>query len=406
MSFFGGIGNAVKGAAQTAVGVSPYVAQALATKKAQDDADQQRMWAQYHAQNQDRRAEMAQGIALSQNLANVGLTNARTASLQNPQTGVKYLPADGGTYQAVPVKVSAGAPITPVDTGIKAPVKAPPKIDPNSPQGIDAAGQRAGKVAEAKAPYAKPVAQSGVFVSDPSNPNGPAVYTPKDQAFGRGKPMGGMTGGMGSGGIGGLMRSAGGVTEMEQADKMMRPFEENARSGKANYNGLDYFQGQMAKMYDAHGKIDQAIHSAVFANLNKVNPDLANYLKSGEAYALGDGAVSGKTSDFRTKMDAFVNSIGPNATGANIDNTQNMRSTRLNEYNKFKPALEGAVSRFTTPSGAPGKAPASSGNIDLRTSAPANGLAEKYQKAVQHLQAQGKSSAEIQQVLGPPPGAE
>lgn len=257
--------------------------------------------------------------------------------------------------------------VAPLSTGVTQAVKQP-NIDPSSPAGIAAANTKAQNAAKARAQYA---------------------------------PPGGANGGMGMGGIGGLARTSAGITEMNQADQMMTPFEEAAKAGTANYTGLDYFKGLMTKMYDAHGMVNQAVHTAAFNNLDQVNPQLSNYLKAGEAWALADGTISGRTSDFRTKLDAFVSSIGPNANPSQIVNTQTMRHTRLAELQKFQPAMEAAANRFLPA----GQAPSTPAPPPVASAPPPSPLLQKYNAAVAHLKAQGKSQAQIDATLGPqPPG--
>lgn len=304
---------------------------------------------------------------------------------------------------APPVTPSPASPTIGLQTGIKGLTRPTPHLDPNSPEGIAAAATRAAAVAAARAPY----------MSQKVDPNSAAAIT-ADSTKAANRALarpGGMTGGMGSGGIGGLARTSGGITEMGQADQMMTPYENAVKNKTANYNGLDYFQGMLSKMYDAHGTVNQAVHSATFANLDKTNPDLANYLRAAELWALADGTVSGRTSDFRTKLDGFVSAIGPNAGPQQVDNTQRARSTRLQALQKFQPAMEAAASRFV-PGGKPG-APANAapsvppavanpdnkpGNINLG--------APTKEQALWDAAVKLHGQAKVLQEYGPRPGGE
>lgn len=285
-----------------------------------------------------------------------------------------------------------GAPTkTPLTGMVKPYVKpsvAPTRIDPNSPAGISADSAKAANRAALK-----PVGSGKI---DPNSAAGITADSTKAANRAALKP-GGMTGGMGSGGIGGLARTASAITELDQAHQNMTPFEEQVRNKSANYTGLDYFTGMRGKMYDSHGVVDQATHAAAFAQLNKVNPDLANYLRAAEMWALADGGISGRTSDFRTKLDGFVSAIGPNAGGTQIDNTQRGRVTRLAELHKFQPAMEAAAQRFVTPPGG-GRGAAPAGDIDL-SKPNATPLQAKWDAAAAHLKAQGKPL----DVIGPRP---
>lgn len=205
-------------------------------------------------------------------------------------------------------------------------------------------------------------------------PNGP-VLTPRDQAAGMAPVVGsggvGGIGGMGSGGIGGLARTSSAITGMGVAHDQMVPYENAIAKGTASYDGLDYFKGLYSKMYGAEGVVDKAAHAAAFAQLDKQNPQLANYLRSAETWALEDSQLSGKASDFRTKMDNFVSEIGPNFSPDLIANTQRFRQTRLDELRKFQPAMQSMADRFTAGRGgaaASTKPPGDKGgDIDLRT---------------------------------------
>lgn len=389
-NFFGSLGRGIGDLAEGAVQASPYVAQVVAQRKAKQDADRMKATQAQYAKNADDRASQALGLSVQKQNDQTQLVKAQIEKMQQapafkPEPNSVVVGPDG-TRTYVPRSQAAG-------------MTAP---SPRAPQ------------------------EPGVFVGDPQHPDAPAVYKPRKEAFGGTKPAApiggasGGSGGMGSGGIGGLARTSGAITEMDQAHQNMLPFEESVRTGKANYNGVDYFQGQMAKMYDAHGKIDQVIHAATFSNLNKTNPDLANYLRNAEAWALADGALSGRTSDFRTRMDAFVSAIGPNPGQSHIDQTQRMRGTRLEEIKKFQPAMQAMAAKVTgssAPRGRGGPPP----NVDhppntndtpgppnIGGSAPStvSPLRVKYDAAVAHLKAQRKTDAEIAKVLGPPPNEE
>lgn len=314
-------------------------------------------------------------------LSALGSKPSLASSIQAPQTPTTTLQ----TTPATPLQVP-GAPqsLRPIAKPVAA-----PKIDPNSQAGIDAAVAKAQGAAAARAanPVARPTTAAPKI--DPNSPAGITADSTKAANRAALKP-GGMTGGMGSGGLGGLAKTSSAITEMDQANQMLTPFE-NAPG--RNITGLDYFTGLRAKMYDAHGVVDQATHAAAFAQLNKTNPDLANYLRAAEMWALADGAVSGKTSDFRTKLDGFVSAIGPNAGAAQIKNTQTARATRLAELQKFQPAMEAAAQRFVPQGGGRGGAPqpagASTGNITLGGGGPVT----PTERAA--LKAQGFTDAQI-----------
>ncbi len=135
------------------------------------------------------------------------------------------------------------------------------------------------------------------------------------------------------------------IAGMQNADTAMKPFEQAVLIGKANYAGLDYYKGMGSKMYDASGHIDPAIHADVYAKLNQENPDLANYLASAEQWALEDSQLSGRPSDFRTKLDAYISAIGPNAQRSTIMQRQSFRDTRLKALASVSPAMKAMLDR-------------------------------------------------------------
>jgi len=293
---------------------------------------------------------------------------------QNPE------PSQQGTPPQQPAsKAPAGFSV--VQTGLK-PVVRPRNIDPNSPEGIAAALQKQRPTAPGR-----PIA-----VADPTSSTGVRLVAP-GAAVGQEAPRGGMSGGMGSGGIGGIARQAGAIVGMSNAHQRMVPYENDVLSGKANYNGWDGFKGQYAKMYDAHGALNKAAFTAAIDNLNQTNPALANYLVSAEQWALEDSQLSGKSSDFRTKLDAFVSAISPGmGGGANpqgIRNVQGFRTQRIAELEKFRPAMEAMAGRAAS-GGRGGAAPqnfqgapasTTSGNIDLRGSPTPSLTPEQIQRA-------------------------
>ncbi len=163
------------------------------------------------------------------------------------------------------------------------------------------------------------------------------------------RPAGGGATGFGSAGIGGVARQAAAIVGLNNANERMTPFENAVATKTANYTGLDYWQGMRAKMYDAKGIKDEAIHADLYAKLNQENPDLANYLISAEQWALEDSQLSGRPSDFRTKLDAFVSAIGPRAGNKMIGDIQKFRSTRLESLNKARVAMEAIMARVAGP---------------------------------------------------------
>lgn len=234
-----------------------------------------------------------------------------------------------------------------------------------------------------------------------------ALQIAQVRAASAGARAGGGATGFGAGGVGGTARQMAAIVGLNNANDRLTPFENAVSAGTANYSGLDYWKTMQAKMYDAKGIVDPAIHAAVYSKLNQDNPELANYLLSSEQWALEDSQLSGRASDFRTKLDGFVSSIGPNASPKNIANVQSFRTTRLGELNKARVAMEALMARAAGgQSGTPPQmqpTPQASATPSPAAGPTVSPLRGKYNAAVAHLQAQGKSSAEIVKQIGAPP---
>lgn len=294
-------------------------------------------------------------IALPTKLPGPKSTVSTSASSGASLTRIPTIPqnADSSVSETPgPQDPQAPTPRTPpmgVRSGVKAPAKShasEPLVQVQAPDGSVTYAPRS-QAAGQKVPTKTSSASTEPLVRV-QQPDGSVKYIKRSQAAGMEAPTsaGGMSGGMGSGGIGGVARQASAITELNLAHEQMLPFEESVRSGKASYDGLDYWKGLRAKMYDAHGVIDQGVHAKVLADLDESNPDLANYLRAAEGWALADGQISGKSSDFRTKLDGFVSQIGPRSKPTAINNVQRMRSTRLDELKKFQPAMEATADRM------------------------------------------------------------
>jgi hypothetical protein len=158
---------------------------------------------------------------------------------------------------------------------------------------------------------------------------------------------GGGAGGFGSGGIGGAGRTIAAINGLHNAHQGMTGYEEKVRNKTASFDGMDYWKNTVAQMYDAHGIKDKAIHATVMANLGKSNPDLANYIQNAEMWALEESSIPGsRPSDFRTKLDAFVSSLKPNASDEMINSIQRGRSSRMEGYDASVPALKAQLARI------------------------------------------------------------
>ena len=243
--------------------------------------------------------------------------------------------------------------------------------------------------------------QYRAFFADQQAPPG---WKPSVRASGAGA-FGGT--GFGSGGIGMVARQYAAIAGMDNADAAMKPFEDAVQSGTANYTGLDYYKGMWSKMYDASGHIDPAVHASVYARLNQENPVLANYLASAEQWALEDSQLSGRPSDFRTKLDAYISAIGPNAQKSTIAQRQDFRRTRLKALADVSPAMKAMLDR------AAGSDPNAGGGIPMPTEQTGAGVApassgpskaqQLYDAAANFLRKQRKPASEILKQLGQRP---
>ncbi len=247
-----------------------------------------------------------------------------------------------------------------------------PKIDPNSAAGISADSAKAANRALVRPdPLARKSPDKFMVDGVPTvllkDGHGTLTTVSGQPVTGTVSPYvppsgGGLGGGgFGAGGIGGAGRTIAAINGLHQANDQMTPYEEAVRNKSASFDGLDYFKTQMGRMYDAKGIVDPAIHSAVMAQLGAQNPALANYLQNGEMWALEESSIPGsRPSDFRTKLDAFVSSLKPNASDQMINSVQRGRTTRLEGYDQSVPALKASLARVAGTPVQPGNAPPSS----------------------------------------------
>lgn len=186
--------------------------------------------------------------------------------------------------------------------------------------------------------------RSLTLVADPKNPNGPGIYVARADALGQHAPAAASSGkitGLGSGGIVGVGKSIASVNSMHIAHDAMSAFE-NDPNLRAHYGAAKHFETLLAGQFDAHGMIDEGVMSKALADLGKNDPELANYFQNGFLWALEDANLSGRPSDFRTRLDHFVSSLKPNMPAGALKSMQAGREERLKGYDQMMPAL-GAV---------------------------------------------------------------
>lgn len=138
------------------------------------------------------------------------------------------------------------------------------------------------------------------------------------------------------------------IQTMDQVHrKWMVPFENEIIAGTAKYDGWEKFLQQYAKAQSADGVLNRAAVALAVTELNKTNPKLAKYLWASELWAFEDSQLQNRPSDFRTKMDHNVSSIGAGLAG-NADfvtSVQESRATRLNGYNEALPQFQALLKR-------------------------------------------------------------
>lgn len=124
-----------------------------------------------------------------------------------------------------------------------------------------------------------------------------------------------------------LLRSS--VSEMTNADQFMKSYEADLASGKKSINGLAQFMGGIGNSFTHDDPASRAIQNVALTALNKVNPDLARYIRRGLSFAEGEAGISKRPSDFRTKMAAFLSTAASGASPDMISDIQGRRNSIL-----------------------------------------------------------------------------
>lgn len=382
MGIFGGIGNAVKGAAQTAVGVSPYVAQALAQKKAQDDADAQRKLQALHLQNQDRVAQQNADTA-------AGSAKARSAALetgtwsnpfagtdeqgnpvlvqQHKQTGELRLATLGPVGGADPIRTPAPAgpdafapkPWQIGNHAVQPATGTPLPLTPQAPtQPGTSAAPSGGLRPFVKPP--KPVAQGHVVdpvtgevkFFDPTKPPVGMKVNPKpvkdpQQSFtpfqgtdADGKPVvrpfNTKTGQFGAVADVAPKASANGqsgsqqaqqarlmaaVSEARLADERMRSFEDKLLTGGSSISPLKQAAGSLtSNLSDSHTPFGALTQAASEFGLNKSDPEYAQYLRDASTIGRAEQMMSPRGgNETMVRANALLSRAGTGAMKNTID---------------------------------------------------------------------------------------
>lgn len=124
-----------------------------------------------------------------------------------------------------------------------------------------------------------------------------------------------------------LLRSS--VSEMTNADKFMKSYENDLASGRKSINGLAQFMGGVGNSFTHDDPASRAIQNTALTALNTINPDLARYIRRGLSFAEGEAGISKRPSDFRTKMAAFLSTAASGASPEMISDIQGRRNSIL-----------------------------------------------------------------------------
>lgn len=172
-------------------------------------------------------------------------------------------------------------------------------------------------------------------------PDGP-IWVPRAQAAGMSVKKSGAAGTAQNAANEALLRAS--VGEMHNADSFMREYENDLASGKKSINGLAQFMGGLGNSFTHDDPGSRAIQNSALTALNKLNPDLARYIRRGLSFAEGEAGISKRPSDFRTKMATFLSTAASGASPEMIQDIQGRRASILTP-------LHDVVSKMVNPKG-------------------------------------------------------
>lgn len=129
-------------------------------------------------------------------------------------------------------------------------------------------------------------------------------------------------------------RVVAGIADMNTADAGMLPYETKLMNGTASIDGLNQITGRMANAFTHDDPFSQTLQSTALSILDRVNPELARYLRQGLTFAEGESMISQRPSDFRTKMAAFLSTA---ASGASKDLVLDIQHRRKNMLTRLNP---------------------------------------------------------------------
>lgn len=173
-------------------------------------------------------------------------------------------------------------------------------------------------------------------------PDGP-MWATREQAIGMPAKKAGAAGSAQNAASEALLRSS--VSEMHNADSYMKSYENDLASGKKSINGLSQFMGGIGNSFTHDDPASRAVQNVALTALNKVNPDLARYIRRGLSFAEGEAGISKRPSDFRTKMAAFLSTASSGASPELISDIQGRRSSILVPLHDVVSKMGGSTSK-------------------------------------------------------------
>lgn len=122
------------------------------------------------------------------------------------------------------------------------------------------------------------------------------------------------------------MRTRAGMNEMLLADRSMRDFEEQFKSGQVKVTvGQRVLQKLATDFANEKTPIDKIVTSSAYKALAEANPALVEYMRNVDAFAEGETMISSRPSNFRTKMAQFLSGIAAGSPVEVVNRVQQRR---------------------------------------------------------------------------------
>lgn len=331
----------LKSLAQTVVGASPYALSALRQNQAENDAEDDRLRANFSKTQADDRAERQQSLA-----DQLGQRTLRTPVLGDAQ----YAPAMGAVagaeanakvpsavfeaQQLAPIKVKeatdTASALSPITTSTAAntaravsPITTQTAVNTER-QTAPIKTAQAIATAKGTADYAAPIA-----AVDPAT--GVTKYMTRSDALNKDKAA--ATGA----GAQNAPQMAAAKTNMEAAMKIMDDYEAKLKAGTAKYGVLDATMGAMASSPAAlntkglTGGVESLAANAASSRLQNSNPELTRYLTAKKYIAEAILNTHKRPNQTQYEIEQEISGAGPNPQGMQIDMAANRRKNMYNE---------------------------------------------------------------------------